>query len=153
MPPSEVTQSTSSTEPSVRPASGSTSLRTPVDVSACTTATTFGEGWASSSASGSRARPQEASTRTTSAPHRPATSHMRSPNKPFTPTTTTSPGPTRLTKAASIPAEPVPLSGSVRALAVRKTARSRSHVSSSTARNSVSRWPSRGRASAATTSG
>ena len=37
--------------------------------------------------------PQGASTRTTSAPRRPATSHMRSPNTPFTPTTTGAPGP------------------------------------------------------------
>ena len=55
-------------------------------------------------------------------PHRAraATSHMRSPNSPLTPTTTTSPGLTTLTNAASIPAEPVPLTGSVSGLPVRE---------------------------------
>ncbi len=107
------------------------SLRTPVEVSACTTAMTAGAGWASSSACGSSGRPQSASTRTTSAPQRPATSHMRSPNTPLTPMTTVSPGRTTLTNAASIPAEPVPLTGNVSGLSVRKTWRSRSLVSSS----------------------
>ena len=69
-------------------------------------------------------RPTGLSTRTTSAPHRAATSHIRSPNSPLTPTTTTSPSATVLTKAASIPADPVPDTGSVRALAVRNTVRS-----------------------------
>ena len=78
---------------------------------------------------------------------------MRSPNSPFTPTTTTSPGPTRLTKAVSIPAEPVPLTGNVSVLSVRYTARNRSHVSSRMARNSGSRCPSMGRVKAETTSG
>ena len=41
---------------------------------------------------------------------------MRSPNTPLTPTTTTSPGSTTLTNAASMPAEPVPLIGSVSGL-------------------------------------
>ena len=102
---------------------------------------------------GSRGSPHGASTRTTSAPRRPATSHMRSPNRPFTPTTTTSPGRTKLTNAASMPADPVPLTGKVSALAVSKTRRSRSQVSSSSARNSGSRCPRSGRARAEVTSG
>ncbi len=135
------------------PASASTSLRTPVEVSACTTAITVGASWARASDAGSRGSPHGASTRTTSAPWRAATSHMRSPNRPFTPTTTGSPGLTRLAKAASMPDEPVPLSGNVSALAVRNTVRSRAQVSSRTSRNSGSRWPSMGRPSAATASG
>ena len=58
--------------------------------------------------------PQGASTRTTSAPHRAATSHMRSPKTPLTPMTTGSPARTKLTKAASMPADPVPLMGRVK---------------------------------------
>ena len=69
---------------------------------------------------------------------------MRCPNSPLTATTTTSPGPTVLTKAASMPAEPVADSGSVRRFVVPKTVRSRSDVSSSTCRNSGSRCPSSG---------
>ena len=102
---------------------------------------------------GSSGWPQGASTRTTSAPQRPATSHIRSPKTPFTPTTTGSPGRTTLTNAASMPAEPVPLSGKVSGLAVRNTWRRRSQVSSSSSMKSGSRWPSIGRANAACTSG
>ena len=108
---------------------------------------------ASSSRCGSIARPHGASTRTTSAPQRRATSHMRSPNTPFTPTITVSPGSTRLTKQVSMPAEPVPLIGSVSVFSVRNAARSRSPISSSTARKSGSRWPSTGRWNASITSG
>ena len=79
------------------------------------------------------------STRTTSAPQRPATSHMRSPKTPFTPMTTASPGLTKFTNAASIPAEPVALIGKVNAFDVCQTARSRSEVSSSSAMKSGSR--------------
>ena len=59
--------------------------------------------------------PTRSSTRTTSAPQRRATSHMRSPNTPLAPTIAVSPGSSRLTKHASMPAEPVPLIGSVSA--------------------------------------
>ena len=52
-----------------------------------------------------------------------------------------------------MPADPVPLTGSVRAFDVRNTRRSRSFVSSSMRRNSGSRWPSTGAASAMVTSG
>ena len=94
------------------------SFSTPVDVSACTTATTRACGCsrcASSRRCGSSGSPHSASTRTTSAPQRRATSHMRSPNTPLTPTIAVSPGSSRLTKHASMPAEPVPLIGSVSA--------------------------------------
>ena len=137
-------------------ASGATSLCTPVDVSACTTASTRALGWsrrASSSRCGSIARPHGASTRTMSPPHRRATSHMRSPNTPLTPMITVSPGSTRLTKHVSMPAEPVPLMGNVSVFSVRNTARSRSPISSSTARKSGSRCPSTGRWNASITSG
>jgi hypothetical protein len=49
-----------------------------------------------------------------------------------------------LTNAASMPAEPVADSGSVRRFAVPKTCRSRSEVSSRIYRNSGSRCPSSG---------
>ena len=91
----------------------------------------WGAGWASSRAPGSSGRPHGASTRTTSAPQRRATSHIRSPKRPLTPITTMSPGPTVLTNAASMPADPVPDTGRVTALPVPHTVRSRSHVSSS----------------------
>ena len=135
---------------------GATSFCTPVDVSAWTTARTLASGCAaraSSSRWGSTGVPQSASTRTISAPTRRATSHMRSPKTPLTPTITVSPGSTRFTKQASIPAEPVPEIGSVSAFVVSKTVRRRSQVSSRIRRNSGSRWPSNGCASAAVTSG
>ena len=125
----------------------------PVLVSACTAAMTFGFGWAASTSSGSIARPHGVSTRTTSAPQRAATSHIRSPNSPLTPMTTTSPGPTRLTNAASMPADPVPDTGRVIGLPVRQTWRSRSHVSSRRAKKAGSRWPSMGWRKAAVASG
>ena len=61
--------------------------------------------------SGSIGSPHSASTRTTSAPWRSATSHMRSPNTPLTPMTTGSPGRTKLTKDASMPGRPGPAHG------------------------------------------
>ena len=75
------------------------------------------------------------------------------PNTPFTPMTAVSPGPSTLTMHVSMPADPVPLIGMVSALFVPKTRRSRSHTSSSRARNSGSRWPSIGRAKASMASG
>src|SRR5689334_23161414 len=156
MPPSDVTVSTSrSVSVSATERSAATSFSTPVDVSAWTTASARAPVFAaraSSSACGSIGVPQSASTRTTSAPARRATSHMRSPNTPLTPTITVSPRSTRLTKHVSIPAEPVPEIGSVSGLAVSKTVRRRSHVSPRIRRNSGSRWPSSGCANAAVTS-
>ncbi len=91
------------------------SERTPVEVSACTAAMIAGQGCAESTRSTSTGVPHSCSTATTSAPQRAATSHIRCPNRPLTATTTTSPGCTVLTKAASMPAEPVAESGRVRA--------------------------------------
>src|SRR3954454_12088935 len=144
MPPREVTQSASSRASPLPSASGTRSDRTPVEVSACTAAMSFGDGCAASTRSASTGWPQSCSTAITSAPQREATSTIRCPNSPFTATTTTSPGPTVLTNAASIPADRVADSGSVRRFAVPKIVRSRSDVSSSTCRNSGSRWPSSG---------
>ncbi len=118
---------------------GARSERTPVDVSAWTTAITFGAGCAARTRSASTGVPHSWSTTTTSAPQRAATSARRCPNRPFTATTQTSPGPSTLTTAASIPADPVPLIGSVSALAVLNTVRSPAHTSSSTSMNSGSR--------------
>ena len=136
IPPSDVTVSTSSSvSVCCNAASGAISFSTPVDVSACTTASTR--------ACGLRALRVEQLLRVDcAAPRRVdahdlraarrATSHMRSPNTPFTPMITVSPGSSRLTKHASMPAEPVPLIGSVSVFSVRKTSRSRSAISSST---------------------
>ncbi len=49
---------------------------------------------------------------------------MRVPKTPFTPTITSSPGSTRFTAMHSMPAMPVPLTGKVSGLVVRKTWRS-----------------------------
>jgi hypothetical protein len=95
--------------------------------------------------------PQGASTVRTSAPARRATSARRPPKTPLTPTTTRSPGSTRLTTTASRPALPVPDTGNVTRLRVRKTCRSRSAMSSSSGVKSGSRWPSSGSAMRART--
>ena len=129
------------------------SERTPVEVSAWTAAMIAGDGCAERTRSTSTGCPHSCSTATTSAPQRAATSVIRCPKRPLTATTTTSPGWTVLTKAASMPAEPVALSGSVRALEVPQTVRSMSQVSSMIRRNSGSRWPSSGSASARVASG
>ena len=57
--------------------------------------------------------PQGRSIRVTFAPARSATSTMRPPKTPLTQTSIESPGSIRLTTAASMPAEPVPLTASV----------------------------------------
>ena len=129
------------------------SERTPVEVSACTAAMIFGDGCAAATFSGSTGSPNGKSTRVTSAPQRAATSHIRSPNRPLTAITTGSPGFTKFTNAASMPAEPVADSGRVRRFSVPHTFRSPSHALSMTARNWGSRWPSSGRASASVASG
>lgn len=97
--------------------------------------------------------PYGKSTHTTSAPQRAATSHIRSPNSPLTATTTTSPSSTVLTNAASMPAEPVALSGRVRRLSVPQTVRRPSQALSMMSRKAGSRWPSSGWPSAAVASG
>ncbi len=129
------------------------SERTPVLVSAWTAAMIAGLGWADSTRSTSTGCPHSWSTATTSAPQRAATSHIRWPKRPLTATTTTSPSWTVLTKAASIPAEPVAEIGRVREFVVPQTVRSISQASSMIARNAGSRCPSSGRASASVASG
>ncbi len=143
MPPREVTQSATSSASPLPAPSAAMSDSTPVEVSAWTAAMTLGRG-RESTRSASTGWPHSCSTATTSAPVREATSTIRWPNRPLTATTATSPGPRVLTKAASMPADPVADSGRVRRLAVPNTVRSRSEVSSSTCRNSGSRWPSSG---------
>ena len=130
-----------------RSPSGSTSLRTPVDVSACTTRDDLRRRVRVEQRSRiDRPAPLGSRPRTTSAPHRAATSHMRSPNTPLTPTTTTSPGSTTLTNAASMPAEPVPLIGSVSAFVGPEDLRAAARTSRRGWRGtSGSRWPSNGR--------
>ena len=124
--------------------SAAMSERTPVEVSAWTAAMIAGDGWADSTRSTSTGCPHSCSTATTSAPHRAATSVIRWPKSPLTATTTTSPGWTVLTNAASMPADPVALSGRVRAFVVPQAVRSIAHVSSMIRRNSGSRCPSSG---------
>ena len=60
------------------------------------------------------------------------------------PTTTSSPSSIRFAIADSIPAEPVPETGKVISLAVRKTIRSSFLMSSITLTKSGSRWPTIG---------
>src|ERR687894_533259 len=72
MPPTLVTQSTSSRASPFPSPSGAMSERAPVDVSAWTTAMTRGDGCAASNCSGSIGCPQGASTVVTSAPQRAA---------------------------------------------------------------------------------
>ncbi len=89
---------------------------TPVDVSACTIEKTLASGFASSAARTSSGRmtwPHSDSTRTTSAPARDATSDIRPPKTPLTPTIAISPGSSTFTKAASMPALPVPETANV----------------------------------------
>ncbi len=60
-----------------------------------------------------RSAPGKNSSLVTCAPKRSATSAIRLPNTPFSRTSTLSPGSTVLTKAASMPREPVPDIGTV----------------------------------------
>ena len=62
---------------------------------------------------GETASPHGRSIRVTRAPLRWATSHMRAPKTPLTQTSIESPGSIRLTIAASMPADPVPLMAKV----------------------------------------
>jgi hypothetical protein len=153
-PASDVTQSISSSASCARHASArpSSDWPTPVDVSLWTTnIASKGSLAAAISCSGSIARPQSASTRTTSAPARRRASDIRSPNSPFTPTTTRSPARTKLHTIASIPALPVPDTGRVARLAVTNVSRSIWAVSFMSATKLGSRWPTVGRASACRT--
>src|SRR5436853_598050 len=89
----------------------------PVEVSACTKATSFASRFffsASSSFCGSTGSPHLSSTTTGDPPQRAAFSSMRPPKTPFWQTITLSPGVTMLTKQYSMPTEPGPDSGKVR---------------------------------------
>ena len=104
-------------------------------------------------ADGSMIVPHSASTLVTVAPQRSATSHMRVPNTPLTPMSTSSPGSSRLTKQASIPALPVALTGNVISFSVWKTCRSIDLISSIKPTNVGSRWPTTGYCIASSTVG
>jgi len=96
---------------------------TPVDVSACTTATmrlAFSRIFFST-ASGMTGVPQANSRVSTAAPSLAATSLMRMPKTPLIRISTLSPGSMRFTKQASIPADPVPDMGTVMAFSVCRT--------------------------------
>ena len=132
-PPSDVAQSRSSSASCSRQAAPSPSrgCATPVELSPCTTASALQPpSIAATSRPGSSARPNSPSTRTTSAPARASASAIRSPNMPATPQTTRSPGSTKFTIAASIPALLEPVSGSVARPCVANVSRRRTWVSS-----------------------
>ena len=85
------------------------SLLTPVEVSACTKATTLVSGFffnASSSLSRETGSPHSSFTTIASPPILSTFSTILPPKRPFTQTITLSPGSTKLTKLASIPALP-----------------------------------------------
>ena len=67
--------------------------------------------------------------------------NMRAPNTPLTPMTTSSPGSSRLTKQASMPALPVALTGKVISFSVWKICRSIDFISSIMPMKVGSRWP------------
>jgi hypothetical protein len=85
---------------------------------------------ANRSDSGSIALPHFPSIRMSLPPMRFTISDILVPNTPLTPTTTSSPGSTKLTKQVSIPALPVPETGIVYGLSVWKRYRSNRWVSS-----------------------
>ena len=122
MPPSEVTQSAI--------ASASTScaasqmafawLNMPVDVSACTKATTRGRSRRMNSRAswGSNGSPQGLTRRTTSAPWRRAISPMRSAKNPLVRRANLPPASAKLATAASMPELPVPETARLNSLPV-----------------------------------
>src|ERR1035438_5346298 len=111
MPPSEVTQSAMVSAPTSWAASqiGCPWLYNPVEVSACTKATTRGcsRRMKSRASCGSKGSPHGLDRRTTSAPWRRAISPMRSPKKPLVRSANFSPGSMKLATAVSMPAVPV----------------------------------------------
>ena len=156
-PPSEVTESTRNNAPAswVSFEISPKGVNAPVEVSACTIATSLGLRPLSASAicAGSIMWPHSASTFTTSAPQRAATSAMRVPKTPLIPTTTSSPGSMRLVKQNSMPALPVPLIGNVISFSVRNTCRSISLISSIIVTNDGSRCPTKDCPMASSTEG
>ena len=125
VPPSEVTASIMVSAPCLRAISASdlASDATPVEVSACTKASTLVSGLALN-ASSTFCRltgvPQRSSTTTATPPQRCTFSIMRPPNTPLRQTMTLSPGLTMLTKHISMPTEPGPETGKVSSLLVWK---------------------------------
>ncbi len=118
VPASEVTASTITSAPCLCAicVSSLASDCAPVEVSACTKATTFASLFffsASSSFCGSTGSPHLSSTSTATPPARTTFSTMRPPNTPFWHTITLSPGTTMLTKQYSMPTEPGPEIGKV----------------------------------------
>ena len=118
VPPSEVTASTITSAPCLCAicVRSFASDWQPVEVSACTKATSFASLFffsASSSFCGSTGSPHLSSTTTGDPPQRAAFSSMRPPKTPFWQTITLSPGATRFTKQYSMPTDPGPDSGKV----------------------------------------
>ena len=125
MPPSDVTVSAITSAPCAWAiaAMASASLRTPVDVSACTNETRRTSGSAASAASSLSSEtgvPQSSSTTTGTPPQRLTFSSWRPPNTPLMQTSTLSPGSTRFTKHVSMPTEPGPETGNVTRFSVWK---------------------------------
>ena len=121
----------------------------PVDVSACTSATSFGRSACDERrldllGADRRAAPRRLDA-VGRAPARSATSAMRVPKTPFTPTTTSSPGSSRFTRHASMPALPVPEIGKrERVLGARRPRAAAASPPPSCATNAGSRWPTSG---------
>ena len=118
-------------------------LQTPVDVSACTTATMSYVAPSSFAltASTSTAVPHSNSSVSTSALSRVATSCIRIPNTPLINTSNLSSGSTRFTKQVSMPAEPVPEMGIVTSFSVWNICFSIALISSMIPINAGSRCP------------
>jgi hypothetical protein len=144
-PPSVVTASTTVSAPCA-PATcitSATGFATPVDVSPCTMATMSAplEASACLTACGSQARPHSPSTFETVAPHRVNISTSRWPKYPFTTTSTRAPGAVTLRIPVSIPAVPVPETGSENAPSAAPKIRARRSRTSSRMRTIAgSRW-------------
>ena len=153
IPPREVTASTMLRQSYFLASSQSAlaSLRTPVDVSACTKARILISGLAlrvSSTTLRSVCSPHVLLTVIASPPQRSTFSTMRLPNTPLIHTSTLSPGSTRLTKHASIPAEPGAEIGIVSAFSVLNAYCKSCLVWSINSMNNGSRWPKVGLAMA-----
>ena len=114
---------------------------------------TFGAGWAASTCRVEGPAPRRVD------PHHlgPATAGHVAPcarrRAPLTPTTTTSPGPTMLTNAASMPAEPVPDNGQGQRVGGVEHGPQPLAGLVEQGDEAGSRWPSMGRRNAAVASG
>ena len=147
-PPNDVTASNNNSAPASWTILeiSSIGVNAPVEVSACTIATSLGLELFSASTicSGSMMQPHSASTFVTLAPQRSATSAIRAPNTPLIPTTTSSPGSIKFTKQNSIPALPVPLTGKVISFFVINISRNIAFMSSIMPINDGSKCPTNG---------